>query len=569
MNSTAQIKLNYLVALAEWLLDNGDDYFARGEAEHALRCNHLAAYVLTAQNRFLTHPRIEANLQRFAALLPPPQEASALQRDKRPVCLHVLDEALPLGGHTAMSVRWMNNDPGDYVHSVALLSQQVPVPEVMAAAVQARGGQVYTVNPGDSFLSRAKWLRNLAREMATRVVLHINPDDLIAGVAFGSPGGPPVMLVNHAAHLYWAGASITDLVLNCRGSALEAEWTRVHRGIPRGTTLPIPLPEAGGDVVKSDAQAQAKVALGIPAESVLLLTVGTSYKYLAFGELDFIAVAEKILEQLPHAQIVAAGPKEDDRWRAARDRTDGRLRAVGSQSWAQIQAYHRAADVYLEGFPFGSTTALLEAALSGLPTVLAPASCPPPYATDGVALDDLLVRPGTIAAYQAEVIRLSNDPAAREVLGGKLRTAVAAHHVGNGWQEYLVGLDAKLPSQHEIYPPSTPPQIAQELQEYWADYHETWGMPTGTSLEWLMDQAFKVGLRLRLTPAVRRACREASELRAGRTLPTLVLSFLCNTLMPQLSADSAMETYWRFHRYCVPGCRSMRWAQAIWPRNCW
>jgi len=92
------------------------------------------------------------------------------------------------------------------------------------------------------------------------------------------------------------------------------------------------------------------------------------------GDLDFLAVAEELLCQLPGAYILAVGVREDERWRAVSERTGSRLRALGRQS--QVSDYHDAADLYIEGFPFGSTTALLEAGLRGIPVILAPATCP-------------------------------------------------------------------------------------------------------------------------------------------------------------------------------------------------
>jgi len=98
----------------------------------------------------------------------------------------------------------------------------------------------------------------------------------VTRLAFGVEGGPPVLMVNHSAHIFWAGSSIADLVINCRGSQLEESWTKVHRGIPRCATLPIPLPDsaATGIAVDDRKRDRAKERFGIPADAFVILTVG-------------------------------------------------------------------------------------------------------------------------------------------------------------------------------------------------------------------------------------------------------------------------------------------------------
>src|SRR5690349_553598 len=120
-------------------------------------------------------------------------------------------------------------------------------------------------------------------------------------------------------------------------------------------------------------KAQAKESIGIPKDAVVILTVGASSKYALMDQLDFVETCEAILKEVPDAFIVAVGPEEDSRWRMASARSGSRLRAFGRQSRSQLTLFHQAADVYIEGFPFGSTTALLEAGIHGIPVVLAPA----------------------------------------------------------------------------------------------------------------------------------------------------------------------------------------------------
>jgi hypothetical protein len=108
-----QNKLDYAHAIADWFLELGDGHIHRGNFEDALKCNFIAGRILASQNRDLVSVRIESNLRLVAGRL---AEQGMLQPDA-PIrtgwperCLHVLSEALPAGGHTAMASRWMKND---------------------------------------------------------------------------------------------------------------------------------------------------------------------------------------------------------------------------------------------------------------------------------------------------------------------------------------------------------------------------------------------------------------------------------------------------------------------------
>ena len=203
-----------------------------------------------------------------------------------------------------MAIRWIRNDGQERIHCAALLSQELPVPAALMKAVTDTGGSIYTARSRDSFIQKASWLRRLAYDLANCIILHIDVDDVICGVAFGIDGGPPVLLVNHSAHIFWTGASIADLVLNCRGSALEGIWATAYRGIARYATVPIPLLGAGfhpSTQAQAIVKREAKKRIGIPEDSIVILTVGASFKYLPLDGLDFVGVCESVLKELPGA----------------------------------------------------------------------------------------------------------------------------------------------------------------------------------------------------------------------------------------------------------------------------
>ena len=109
-------------------------------------------------------------------------------------------------------------------------------------------------------------------------------------------------------------------------------------------------------------KSRAREILGVPEDSILNHDLRLSLQIPPPGrDPDFLKTCQEILEAVPEAYLLAAGVIEDDRWRDASNKLGSRLRALGSLPQSKIAILHQASDVYVEGFPFGSTTALLEA----------------------------------------------------------------------------------------------------------------------------------------------------------------------------------------------------------------
>lgn len=544
-----QQRLDFSDAVAQWLVDLGHDHLERGELEQGLQATGSAAAVLSRHNRTLTHPLLEANLLQAAERL----EGGAAPAARRspapgalPACLHVLTEALPAGGLTAMARRWIQADTAR-AHSVVLLSQSTEVPPSLTDAVAASGGLVHRLAPSASLVQTARALRRLAREQADLVVLHTGAADVLCGAAFGVAGGPPVMLVNHTAHTFWTGVSVADLVLNCRGSQQEADWAERHRGARAHVPLPIPLglPEtaAPGSELRQSQRLAARAELGLPADAVVMLTVGASFKYFPTAQLDFVSQIEQVLQVQPQAHLVVAGASPDERWTAASQRVGGRIHLLGTIPQQRLAGVRRAADFYVEGYPFGTTTALLEAGLDGLPAVLAPVACPPPFGTDGVAVDDLLPRHASLDDHRDGILQLCSDTALRARLAAALRHAIEAHHTGPGWNAHLEHALGMLPAVHGVHLP--PPQLATPayIHEYWADFVSTWNWPLEETAELAISHALSQGCLPRVTPRLMRACAEAREFRAGQSLPAPLLQLLCNHVLPRLPHRLARSVF--------------------------
>jgi len=378
--------------------------------------------------------------------------------------LHVLSEAYRVGGHTALVARWITLDPGDDRHSVVLtFMDATAVPEALNAAVLSKGGTIQALGEVTSLVERARRLREMAWRDFDVVVLHIHMWDVVPVMAFGVAGGPPVLLLNHADHTFWLGATVADSVISIRQSGQDV--TERFRGVNRHEYLPIPLPSPVE--IQSEELPDVRKILDIPDTAPLFITVGSHIKYLGIGAVDFIATAHRLLDRLPEAYLVAVGPMaEHPDWEAARRLSGGRMMAVGPQ--LELRRYFAAADVYLEGFPFGSLTALLEAGLAGLPCIRAPAVCPPPFTSDGEALENL-PQPRDLDAYIEQAVTLATMPMKRRGAAIVLRESIEKIHMGAGWQSRLLSLKTKIPASHKTHQASGS-DIHPLWNTYWTPY---------------------------------------------------------------------------------------------------
>lgn len=436
-----------------------------GGAQWALIAARLAERYGIGQ---LASGRLENLLLEIAHAIPTPlvHAHPGKNAGSKPRWLHVLTETYPVGGHTALLKRWIEMDSDSSQHSVVLLSEEQPRSPALIEAVQTSGGNVIALGHISSIIGKAKRLREIACEKTEVVVIHAHMWDVVPTIAFGVPSGPPILVLNHADHTFWVGVAIADQILNIRESG--ARFSLLYRGVERNMELPIPLPDVlevvdGPDYSQTDCSLRSE--LGIPQHATLILTVGSEHKFRPIGTLNFLEAAKRIIENT-NAYLVAVGPRPNaPLWAEAVEATRGRIIAVGVQQ--DLGRYHRAADLYLEGFPFGSLTALLEAALTGLPCVRAPAIIPPPFASDGAALADI-PQPRDLDDFVQQATGLVGDLIRRKRLGESLAHNVQMLHCRDGWVRHLAELKARLPSSHDIHPFPDPADIPATIEAFWS-----------------------------------------------------------------------------------------------------
>ncbi len=357
--------------------------------------------------------------------------------DGRRRVLHVATECADVGGHSRMAWRWIARDAAS-APTLALTRQRGPVPDRLAYAVGSRGGRLEIIEGHDQ-LARARALGRLV-DAADLVVLHLHPFDAVAPIALADRRGrPPVVLVNHADHCFWLGPRVADLVVSTRPAA--ARSCAARRGVAPGRTSLLAVP-ADAPVALPDRD-RARRALGLPADARVLVAMASAYKLEGIDDVGFLDLLEPIVAALPGAILVAVGPEDEGAWRAARERTGGRVRALGVLP--DPSAALAAGDVFIDGYPCSSLTAALEAAAAGLPVV----SHQPPrpqaatYDIDEPALGAAHVRVADADALAGAIGRLLSDEGARREASAAALGAAASMRDRAPWARALEGVYAR------------------------------------------------------------------------------------------------------------------------------
>jgi hypothetical protein len=172
---------------------------------------------------------------------------------------------------------------------------------------------------------------------------------------------------------------------------------------------------------------------------VLFLSIATPYKWFPMPGMEgFAELHAPYVSTHPKIKWIAVGPDETEEWKRASISTQGRLRTVGVQD--ELDIYYQASDVYVDPFPLGGLTALLEAGLHGLPLV---AYTPhPAEVAEGLgpfdpSLRRCLIRHSDHQLYLRTLDYLADNPGYRFELGREVQRAIAEHNAGFAWQQSL------------------------------------------------------------------------------------------------------------------------------------
>jgi glycosyltransferase involved in cell wall biosynthesis len=362
--------------------------------------------------------------------------------------LHVSTSVGSIGGHSRMLLHWIQQDP-DRSHSLVLTEQGAnsEIPKTLEDAVLASHGKIYMLNETiGSLICWAKRLREIAAT-ADLVVLHIFNHDVIPIIAFANKKqSPPIIFLDHADHLFWLGASISDVVVNLRESGMRLSQER--RGVEAECNLLLPI--ILSPTQRTLSRAEAKRQLGLGEDSILLLSVARSCKYKTIDGISFADAHVSLLKQHKRAILLVVGPGNRKDWSAAIQQTQGRIIVHGEREDTSV--FYQAADIYVDSFPFVSNTSLLEAGSYGVPLVTRY-----PYSdacemlgADTPGLTGNLIRACDLEQYTVVLSRLVEDEKFRLSLGETTRKKIAETHTGNKLQRSLEDIYVRAASMARV-----------------------------------------------------------------------------------------------------------------------
>lgn len=347
--------------------------------------------------------------------------------------LHVATQLAPVGGLTRMISRWVTADKSR-TNSLVLTQHRGLVPDHTKEAFAASGGQVYKLNhtPGGK-LEWALELRRLAKNFDA-VVLHFHCEDVVPMIAFADPESlPPIILLNHADHIFWLGPSISQLVVSLREAAADIAIGR--RGVEARRS--IIMPTIVDPTVREKSREEAKRSLGIDADIVLILSVARGVKYRTIGGITFADRHAKVLAENPKAKLVVVGVGHPEDWEPVKRAYPGRLETLPEIQ--EPRPYFEAADIYVDSYPFVSSTSMMEAAGYGLPllTIFDAPQEARIFAINHVGLDGTSLVASTQTEYEEKLTRLIRDVPYRQKIAEASHDAVESQHTPPGWLAFL------------------------------------------------------------------------------------------------------------------------------------
>ncbi len=422
-------------------VSGAEDFFAKGEFATAAAYCSIAAHI-PVQNHcgIFWSPRVEKVLTDIARATETPGQKHPRPKQYKRI-LNVMTQAAPVGGLTRMLCKWVEADR-TREHAVVLTQHRGPTPQFLFDAFNASGGGVRYLNrrPGNQ-IDWARRLRRLAQEYDL-VVLHTHCEDVVPLLAFGAiecGKYPHVLVLNHADHLFWLNPSIAHLNIDLRDAALELSVTR--RGIARERN--ILMPTISESIKRARTREEAKRALGIAPETILMVSVARQLKYLTRDGDSYAEIHAPILEKHPNVSLIVVGGAEQPDWAPYFEKFGDRLQSL--QPTPDPRIYYEAADIYVDSYPFVSSTSMMEASGHGAPAV---SIFTHPDDVRITAINHFALVGNTWQArsfdeYRAMLDKLIADPQLRDEMGRKACEAVAAAHNPPGWNKWMEAVYAR------------------------------------------------------------------------------------------------------------------------------
>jgi hypothetical protein len=368
----------------------------------------------------LREPILEAYFQKLGQELIESNETSIPHKKER--VLHVFTQTFTTGGHTRLAQNIVENDSEREHHLVATHQSTIEENINLIQAIQQSGGH-YSRIDDPHIISAAKQLRRLSLN-SDKVFLYINSDDPIPSIALQNlPEKIEVILINHSDHAFSFGFDVAHKVINIRD---EAHRITVHlRKHTNSFVLPLIISKRkskmGNDEVRK--------SLELPETGIMAITIGTTHKYKANLKYDFFRTIHQALLENPNLYLYIIGFNEEDYLKEFKYPLNNRLKFLGLIE--DPKDYLNAAEIIVDPMPYGSYTALLEAALFGAYPLLCYDTIPLFNVYNYPEFKGLFTSDRNESEYLAHLRTLCNDSKIRN--DERIIFAIERHHSLENW----------------------------------------------------------------------------------------------------------------------------------------
>jgi hypothetical protein len=408
------------------ILKISEYYVKISDIEAAINIASLAAS-FSASNYcgFYSDNKIETLLNNIGKkILPITERVSQHKAGAKQRILHYATMLLNVGGHTRLLDNWVKADTSNS-HDIFLSKQSCEIPFFITETIKSNGGTIYNYNDQDLFINRIEALKSVS-EQYDMVVLHHHPDDVIPAIAFAHSSDTPIAVLNHGDHKYWVGTSICDNLIEIRDNLIP--YDELRRAINTFSLLPIPI-----TITKQDKYKVSRETLGIDDDEIILLSIGSEYKYSPFEGKNFFEDIIEVISQCSLAKIFVVGVSSDSGIASQYSHP----KIVYVNATPEIDLYRHACDIYVEGYPFSSFTAYLEVGALRKPIHFM-------YEAPLLNTYNLTNYQYPFKCYNSKsewqqgLLNLIYNPELRNELGNQFYTNIETNHAMPGWYTYLV-----------------------------------------------------------------------------------------------------------------------------------
>jgi len=268
--------------------------------------------------------------------------------------LHVMTEAYEVGGHTRVVENWIKS--ADENQSILINNKNLAIPTFLEYAVSSKNGNII-INEAKTFLEKANFLATIASKYKY-IVLHHHPHDILPLLAFGtSLFIRPVFFYNHADHIWGCGYSVCSLVMEIQMQGITHSVK--YRGIPKEKTKFIGIP--------------LDLELNIQSNDLnekIIITMANAYKFKSIVGLNFQNFIDSILSKDINIKYYIIGVSSDDPdWITLRKKYSNQLFLLGELVKDKVLPILSTATLYVDSFPIGSGTSMIEAMRLGIPSI--------------------------------------------------------------------------------------------------------------------------------------------------------------------------------------------------------